>query len=189
MLENMESPVRAWPLLLTVTPSRGWQDGVIRIWDLPSLRQRSVLHGFTHEIHALAFSKEGSLLVGSAFDGTVRVWNLKPGKAPEPLPIECGKVIAFAISPTSPLLATSHDEGTSSELRFWDLTTGQEKLRLPGCGLGNNVLAFSPDGELLACGDKDSSPPDGENASVLFLNTQPGTRSFSCPVLRSHNRS
>ena len=135
----------------------GGKDGAIHIWELPSLRQKSVLRGFVDQIRALAFSKDGSLLVGSSYDGRVRVWNLKPGKEPDPLPIECGKVIAFAISPTSPLLATSHSEEHSNQLRLWDLRTGQEKLRVPGCVLGNNTLAFSPDGGLLACGDKDNT--------------------------------
>ena len=139
------------------TVAVGGKDGAIHIWELLSLRQKSVLRGFVDQIRALAYSKDGSLLVGSSYDGRVRVWNLKPGKEPDPLPIECGKVIAFAISPTSPMLATSHSEEHSNQLRLWDLRTGQEKLRVPGCVFRNNTLAFSPDGGLIACGDKDST--------------------------------
>jgi WD40 repeat protein len=134
----------------------GGADGSIQLWDLPSLRQKAVLPGLSDEVHDLAFSTDGSILVGSAFDRRLRVWSVGDGQSRQPLPIDCGSAIAFALHPREPVLATSHGEGPFSKLSLWDLTSGREMWRLKGCEIGNNVLAFSRDGRLLASGDKDN---------------------------------
>jgi WD40 repeat protein len=56
------------------------QGRVIRIWDLPSAKQRFCLHGHTDTIFALAFSPDAARwLLSCSHDRTARVWNLERG--------------------------------------------------------------------------------------------------------------
>jgi WD40 repeat protein len=134
----------------------GGSDGSIRLWDLTTLKEKTVVSGFSDEVNALSFSKDGSLLVGSSFDGQVRVWGLRSGAEPRRVPVEFGLAHSFAISPSGTDLVTTHGEGVFSRMSLWDLATGEERIRLPGCVLGNNTLTYSPDGRTLASGDKDN---------------------------------
>jgi WD40 repeat protein len=134
----------------------GGVNGSVRLWDVSTLQPMVDLPGLRDEVRDLAYSADGSFLVGSAFDGSLRAWSVTAAGEGVPLPLNCDGVFAFAINPTSRVLATSHGEAADCRLSLWDVHTGKETRRLKSCEMGNNVLAFSPDGRLLASGDKDN---------------------------------
>ena len=103
------------------------------------------------------------------------VWDLRTGKARgEPIP---SGSFGAALSPNGRLLATMTDGET---LTFWDVDTGQQQgsIALEEAG-GDDVMAFGPDGSLLAVSnlnrgvvtvwDVASRQPVSEFASGVFV--------------------
>jgi WD40 repeat protein len=66
-----------------------------------------------------------------------------------------GKMLAVALSSDGELCATSATDERATDVRVWNVDSGE--LRLPPLPHNNtvSVLAFSPDGEILAAGDYD----------------------------------
>src|SRR5262249_59219495 len=50
-------------------------DHRIYVWDTDANRLQSVLEGHQNTVVLLQFTHEGSLLISSAWDGTMRVWD------------------------------------------------------------------------------------------------------------------
>jgi WD40 repeat protein len=135
----------------------GSEDGTIRLWDIPSGKETSVLAGFHDEIRAVGFSADGATLVACAFNGEIRTWSMKSGGKPEPVPLRMGPADTFALAPDGRTLVIASGIGHASVLTFWDLKTGQVRQERAGSGAGNNALAFAPDGRVLACADRDGT--------------------------------
>lgn len=98
----------------------------------------------------LAFSPDGERLVTSAFDASIRMWDVRSGREIRSV---LGNTVAqsLAFSPDGTRLATLHRDG---RLRLWDARTLQQLLLLdpqsPSWGGPVDKIAFSPDGNRLA---------------------------------------
>ena len=112
---------------------------------------------------SVAFSRDGSRLVASTFEGEIRVWDLSDPRHPEGTPIldaagvEDKPVWSVAFSPDGGLLATA---GEDQEVRLWKVSgrPGQRPTVRPTAGNlfqseTIRAVAFSPDGGVLAVGD------------------------------------
>lgn len=97
----------------------------------------------------LAFSANGLLLAGVS-NRDIIFWDTNTGVVRQTIkgPPEKEKINSIAFSPTSQLLASSHDY---SGVRLWDITTGTQKFNFKAYSFGNRV-AFSPDNQFLAIG-------------------------------------
>jgi len=138
---------------------------------LPSLPQLAFSRS---EFPSLAFSADDRLVaIISMFDqnqGQIRVFDTATGKLQGTLGKsqvpDGGQVIRFAneapgtvaFSPDGKLLAcwTPSQPFIQPFLRIWDVANGKERLRLPPDGEqhGRMHLAWSPDGRMLAMGDR-----------------------------------
>jgi len=94
--------------------------------------------------HALAFSRDGRLLVFAREEG-VAVLDTQTGAA-RPLSAPDGRFTSVSLSPDQRLVAAGSSSGG---VHLWDLTTGAERTLHGFTGTGT-LCAFSPDGRYLA---------------------------------------
>ena len=55
-----------------------YADHAIRLWSVDTGELLQVLEGHTHGVVSMAFSRDNSYLVSGAYDGTLRLWGLRP---------------------------------------------------------------------------------------------------------------
>jgi WD40 repeat protein len=123
----------------------------VRIWDTESDQWLPDLVGHTGDVLHVAFSPVGNRLASGAMDGTVRVWDLKTGRATElrghtafrnGLPIE---VHGVAFAPDGHSLASA-----GAEVIIWDLDRGVPRFTFRNLPTSAARVAYSPDGKRLA---------------------------------------
>jgi WD40 repeat protein/predicted Ser/Thr protein kinase len=112
---------------------------VVKVWDLRSGAEVHSLTGHTNRISGLAFSADGALLATT-------------GGEPERAGPRPARPIAFG-EPA----AEQRGEDAGGKVRVWDASSGKVLFALGGHTGDVNVLAFSPDGTLLATGGADGS--------------------------------
>src|SRR5262245_60633454 len=140
------SPDGAWLVV-------GTGGGRLRLFEVPSLRQRWECGAHAGRIGAVAFAPDGRSLASGSTDGRVRLWSWDGAPLPQAGPDRAidGPVLALAYSPDGRLLAA----GSKGLVRLWDLgATGAAAVDLHDLHGRVNVLAFSPDGRRLAGGDQ-----------------------------------
>jgi WD40 repeat protein len=147
--------------------SASWQEGKVRLWEMPAGKAIRVLQskreepriqpGVRNDFYSLAFSRDGKLLAAGSTKQTVSLWEVTTGKE---LPALQGRneknesrsrIQALSFAPDGKTLAGGSEDGT---IRQWDLATGKERFDL-GTTTDVNVqaVAFAPDGKLLASAD------------------------------------
>ncbi len=101
----------------------------------------TTLHGHADRIHDVTFSHDGGLLASSAYDQTVRLWDVAAGRELQRFqkPTNVAYLDSLSFSPDGRLLASAHG--------VWDLVTYAPVCEIPSDA---NHVAFSPDGSLLA---------------------------------------
>jgi WD40 repeat protein len=68
----------------------GGEDGLVRLWDLPSGRERVALEWHLDTVGSVAFTPDGLTLASASFDGTVKLWPrevLRPARPPRPVTV------------------------------------------------------------------------------------------------------
>jgi WD40 repeat protein len=124
-------------------------DHTIRQWDVATGQVIALLKGHTAPVIATTLTADGKTLVSVGEDGSVVLWDLATGKEVARLKLNVS-LKAGALDPSSRRLATASD----GAVRVWDVQTG--KLLSASDGQGTvRMLAFSPDGKLLASSSSD----------------------------------
>ena len=127
------------------------RDHTIRLWAVADGRPLRTLTGHAESVHGLAFRPDGRALGSSDLSGMVMVWDPSTGQGRPMSGKHDGPVISVAFSPDGATLASAgQKDGT---VRLWNPATGDLNSRLtPPAGELHREVAFSPDGNLLACG-------------------------------------
>jgi WD40 repeat protein len=131
------------------------RDGTIGLWDAATGRE--VRHWKANPLWTLtaAFSPDGKTIAsGGAWQSDIRLWETATGREVRPLGGHHGMIDSVAFLPGSHALVT---HGRDMQVLRWDLATGEERVYFPGLdrpGLGWPRTALSPDGRLLATGDR-----------------------------------
>jgi GTPase SAR1 family protein len=98
-------------------------DTTIRLWDVASGRQLSILEGHTGAVIGLRLSLTTPLLVSRSADETVRIWNINTGQTIEIVHEAINRwrnaIRGLDLHPAKPLLATLGDDDTV--IRIWQL--------------------------------------------------------------------
>ncbi|MDQ7821719.1 MAG: WD40 repeat domain-containing protein [Candidatus Eremiobacteraeota bacterium] len=127
--------------------------GEVSLHELPSGKMAGKLKGPGANLHALAYSPDGSLLAGGFGDGTVWLWDTRSRTRYAVHTIKGTPVEHVAFSPDGTLLAGC---GFNNCPRVWDLAGGRAlELSSPGepkpMLAGIKAMAFSPDSRTIAC--------------------------------------
>lgn len=152
----------------------GGYDAAVRLWDLPSGRERATFKGHTGNLLSVAFSPDGKTLASGAAD-SARLWNVATSR--EQFKLEGSNVLSVAFSPDGKTLAIGGQNG--GNVILYDVVAGRRAAVLEG-QQGDDVVfsvAYSPDGGLLASASQDidttSTSPDGTdlegNAATVTL--------------------
>jgi WD40 repeat protein/transcriptional regulator with XRE-family HTH domain len=146
-------------------------DGTIRLWDVADPAHPQPLGlpltSSTAAVDSVAFSPDGHTLASGSLDDAVRLWDVADPAHPSALGtiLTGASVLSVAFSPRGHTLAVG---SLDDAVRLWDvadpahprlrgpiLTGGGGTAAAPTTGIFS--VAFSPDGNMLAIGDLDST--------------------------------
>jgi len=141
----------------------GSDDCTVGIWSV-SGEQEQVFDGHTKGVTSVAFFPHGQSIASGSSDGTVRIWYTS-GERQQILNGHTDRVTSVALSPDALKVVSGGYDGT---VRIWSVLGEQE--RVLDCGREINSVAFSPDGQCIACGlglDVEIWSTYGEKEQVL----------------------
>jgi WD40 repeat protein/serine/threonine protein kinase len=131
-----------------------YPDNDLRLWDVPTGRQRAVLSGHQNRIIAIAFSPDGTRVATASKDQTARLWDVSAGRLIAVLPGHTSDVAGVCFSPDGRRLASASWDHT---LRLWDAMTGELLAALLGHTGEVRQAAFSRDGAYLLSTSSDKT--------------------------------
>ncbi len=123
-------------------------DGTVKVWVPTSGEVVRTLTGFGNAARRVRFSPDGRWLACGSWDHTVRVWDAAGGELRHTLRHD-DQVLGVAFSPDGRLLASAGGTGAGSEVKLWDVATGEERFTRRGHTDMTEMLTFSPDGRCL----------------------------------------
>ena len=155
---------------------------VANVWDVKTAERIYPPLPMERQISVVAFSPNGRWIATHCVEGVARIWNAANGEPASPL-LRHDQLVEFmgpedhprsaAFSPDGSLLATCGADGT---VCLWSVPGGEVYCQpLPG-RVGHGMIAFSPDGRLLAAAAKKNH---GATAGVFVWNVE--TRELHWP--------
>ncbi|EPS71032.1 hypothetical protein M569_03722, partial [Genlisea aurea] len=129
-------------------------DHSVKLYKFPGGEFETNITRFTLPIRSIAFNKSGTLLAAAGDDEGIKLINTIDGTISRVLKGHKGSITCIAFYPKSEYLASVDSVGT---VIYWELLSGNTIHVLKGIAPDNgsnvsvlNVLAWSPDGEMLA---------------------------------------
>ena len=132
------------------TLASGSDDKTVKLWDVASGRLRS-LAGQEGRVLSVAFDPQGRSLASGSSDGTVKLWDVASGQLLRTLQGHQRSVMSVVFDRQGTLASGSDDK----TVKLWDMASGQLLRTLEGHAGWVDVIAFSPDGSLLASKSRD----------------------------------
>jgi WD40 repeat protein/serine/threonine protein kinase len=155
----------ATPLSMAVTPdgrtlATGNNDGTVRLWDLPSARERLVLRGPRELVWGVALTTDGRTLASGSTEPSARLWDVASGKLLAVLD-HCYPVRALAFAPDGRMLATALSEEkrpfVAGAVQLWDVASAAERKTFDLNEDRVRSLAFLPHGRTVVLGCTDNT--------------------------------
>ena len=145
-------------------------DSTVKVWDTQTGKRVFILKGHGDFASSLAFSRDGKTLASASRDGTTRIWDMNAGENKRILKCGSRERGVVALAPNGEILATNEDDKT---VTIWDIKSDKPTFTLPAATESVLCLAFSSDGNYLACGSSGA----GDNLKVW--NVQTGLELFT----------
>lgn len=135
-------------------------DRTVKVWDVATGKEVT-LKGSPREIKGVAFLGDKVISTTgawdkkkSAFEGEIRIWDLKTGKVEKTLKGHDAAIESFALSKDGKFAATGSEDQT---VIVWDLSAGKAVQTLKGHTGAVIALALSADGKKIATTSADLS--------------------------------
>ena len=142
-------------------------DSTLRLWNTQTGEQLTVISERRNLPWSLTFSPDGTMIVSGCQTGIIHAWKIATGNRLITLRGHTDSVEALAFSPNGKILASASEDtsiqfpnpnnATPQEsyhqdisIRLWDISAGKHLSALRGHKKPVKVLAFSPDGKILA---------------------------------------
>jgi WD40 repeat protein len=94
----------------------------VRVWELPSGKERLNLKGHKSWIGRVVFSPDGKRLASAGGDKVVRVWDAVTGQEVRAIPFDTARIDVLAFSPDSKRLAAAGgDDKKPAGIKVWAL--------------------------------------------------------------------
>lgn len=143
-----------------VLATGSWSGGV-RLWEIPSAKEKMTLRGHTDKVGGLAWHPRATLtqsatelnLATGAADANIHLWNLVQDRPIGTLSGHAARVARVDFHPSGDYLASASFDGT---WRLWDVATQTQLLLQEGHSKEVYAVAFQSDGALLASGGLDA---------------------------------
>jgi eukaryotic-like serine/threonine-protein kinase len=122
----------------------------VRLWDVLTGRETSLLKGHTTVVRAVAFAPDGKTLATASADSTVKIWDSRTKQVMLTFTGHQSKtnaqVLAIAFSPDGSKITSGAHEGRPA-VRIWETVSGRELHSITGFV---RATAFSPDSRWVA---------------------------------------
>jgi len=93
--------------------------GAIQVWDLATRNRTHLLGGYRKQVHAVAFTPDGTVLAGAGDDRVIRLWDTATGRPVRSLAGHVDEVHDLSFSQNGTLVS-----GGGDGVRIWDVETG-----------------------------------------------------------------
>lgn len=131
----------------------GSKDGKIFIINSTSGREEAVLEGHEDEVSTISITNDGSKLASGSRDHTIRIWDLSTREQLQVITPGLGFVLSVSLSADGSKLASS-TAWPEMTVHLWDVESGREIQKNPGCEGDDWEVQFNPDGKTIVidCG-------------------------------------
>ncbi|KAF9195174.1 WD repeat-containing protein 61 [Haplosporangium sp. Z 767] len=145
----------------------GSLDNTVKVWDAENGELKGTLTGHQLGVNSVDTNVEGTLAVSTSLDSQIRIWDMDQLKQHKV--IDAGSVQAWTakFSPDSKHIATGSSSG---DVNQYSVETGEKVQTFEGRGKFSMCVAYSPNGEYVACGTEASS----DSATVLLFDVATG---------------
>ncbi len=125
--------------------------GLVRVWYISGTVPISQTWYDHHDrVGALALDSRGTMLASGGWDGSIILWDLTRGEKSTTLVGQSTPAItSLSFSPNGKYLAAGANDGS---VAVWDVSSASLVNRMPGYMGGVDIIAFSPDSQLVATG-------------------------------------
>lgn len=119
----------------------------VRVWNVATGQELFTSIGHSETIQAIAYSRDGTLILSAGIDGTIKLWNAANGALAQTLAGHKTSVNALAVSSDGDCFASAGDDET---IKVWSLRTNSVQSTLVGHTGPIVALSFNPNGSRLA---------------------------------------